>query len=118
MGLMVISRPRLKLLFRCKGIEPHSFIQVNIDTLQPMKYIDYVDDDKRKYFQIENGPNDIQYDAEEEVKEEENQILDLSEFQKKDEEMDENKIIEGHDQRSDEKKQSDLKKDVIGNDIL
>merc|ERR1712129_623768 len=103
------------LLFRCKGIEPHSFIQINIETLQPMQFIDYVNDDKRKYFQIENGPNDIQYDDDEKVQ---SQVLDLSEFENEEEKEDPNKIIEGHDQRSDEQKANDLKLNEIGNNIL
>merc|ERR1712233_13856 len=86
--ILIISRPSLKLLFRCKGIEPHSFIQININTLQPIRCIDYTEDENRKYFQIEKGPNDIQYDNDENK---ENEVLDLSEFEKNDDEKDENK---------------------------
>ena len=107
--ILVVMRPTMKLLFRCHGIEPHSFIQIHPETLQPFRYLDYSEDGP--YFQIEGGPNDIVTVDEEEEKMK-NEVLTFDDLLE--EKEDEDAILEGKDQREEDKKLADAKKDEVG----
>ena len=53
-SLLIIKRPKFRLLFRCKKIDPHSFVDINPITLQSEGFMDYEDG---YYFQVNNNNN-------------------------------------------------------------